>query len=76
MSTTAFLETTVYEQQTNVANNLNALKEESKNLQDLFMQYLHRMWKLQERLNQLAKVADDHCAEIYNHMEGAGEEVV
>jgi hypothetical protein len=76
MSNAASFLDKVYEQQTSVANELTALKEESKNLQDLFMQYLQRMWQVQQRLNVVAKVADDHCAEIYNHMEGAIEEVV
>ena len=76
MSTTALFLDKVYKQQTDVANNLNALKEESKTLQDAFMQLLHRMWQVQIRMSELAKVADDRCAEIYNHMEGAGEEVV
>jgi hypothetical protein len=76
MSSAALFLDKVYEQQTELANKLNVLEAESKVLQDSFIQLVHRFWKNHAEMKQLAKGADDHCAEIYNHMEGAVEEVV
>jgi peptidoglycan hydrolase CwlO-like protein len=69
MSNAALFLDKVYENQTDIANKLNALETESKTLQDSFMQLLHRMWKVQKDLKSVAKEADENCAQLYEHME-------
>jgi 23S rRNA A2030 N6-methylase RlmJ len=70
MSSTALFLDKVYEQQTTLSNNLNALEAEFKDIQDGFDQLFYRLKKKQKEFKKLAMVADENCAEIYNHMEG------
>jgi hypothetical protein len=73
MSSTALFLDKVYEQQTTLSNNLNALEAEFKDIQDGFDQLFYRLKKKQKEFKKLAMVADENCAEIYNHIEGEGE---
>lgn len=68
MSKTAILEK-VYQDQTDLANNLNILKDEFGEAATAFIDFQVKFFSLKKKVDLLASISDENCAEMYEHLE-------